>query len=204
MSSLNSNRDLYVSIDNLRTEYQSSTRSLEEYLRAMLKLSQNFAQCQSLSIEEFYTLISESFTTQPAEFDEEWRSLYNRLPTDLADYSGWRSTLIKQIVDLREMGEHGMLANEYRYFGINSPRNAIWYNFDPVGYLECGMAGAFGGWEPDDESGRQLVPGAVCVIAADGSIQTVDPQDIPRPQFEITTITWDELKDFIECGQYYE
>ncbi len=66
------------------------------------------------------------------------------------------------------------------------------------------MAGSFGGWEPSDESERDFVPGPVAVLADDGSIQDVNPQDLPRPQFEMRVVTWDQFKDFICCGQIYE
>jgi hypothetical protein len=197
LSSLQSNRDLYLSIESITREYRSIDRSLEEYLRAMLQLAKRFADRSSLALDEFHMLIYESFTAQPIEFDEDWRNSYDRLPINRSDFDGWRSILIQQIIDLREMRENGTLADANRYFGIDSPRNSRWYNFDPLGYLECAMAGSFGGWEPDDESGRELVPGRVSVIAEDGSIQDLHPQDLPYPQFEMPAITWDELKDFM-------
>ncbi|MEM8534122.1 MAG: hypothetical protein AAGF95_24965, partial [Chloroflexota bacterium] len=110
----------------------------------------------------------------------------------------------RQIVDLREMAENGVFANQYRYFGVNAPRGSRWYNFDSVGYLECAMAGTFGGWEPGDTSGREFVPGTVAVLADDGSIQDANSEDIPRDHHEISTVSWEELKDFIICGQIYE
>jgi hypothetical protein len=37
------------------------------------------------------------------------------------------------------MAEAGMLENEYRYFGIESPTGFWWYNFDPRSYLEAAV-----------------------------------------------------------------
>ena len=66
--------------------------------------------------------------------------------------------------DLHEMDENDTLKNEQRYFGVNAPRKSYWYNFDPIGYLECATAGSFGGWEPGDETGRQFVPEPVALL----------------------------------------
>ncbi len=204
MADLQSNRDLYVEIEHLTEQYRPSSRTLEEYLRAMLQLSHQFTNHESLSLQDFYGLICESFTADPAEFNEDWRDQYDLLSNRSFNFWGWQATLIRQIVDLHEMKETGILDDEYRYFGVDSPRGSRWYNFDPAGYLECGMTGSLGGWEPDDQSDRQFVPGAVGVLAEDGSIQTVNPQDLPRPQFDLSTITWDEFRSFIDCGRDYE
>lgn len=204
MSDLRTNRDLYLSIEKLAKEHTPCERSLEEYLRALLLQADRFSDFEELSLKDFYDLVSKSFTSRPREFDEDWRNQYDQLPHESSGFTGWRATLIRQIVDLCEMGENGTLANEYRYFGVSSPRNSHWYNFDPLGYLECAMAGSFGSWEPGDETGRQFVSGPVTVLAEDGSIQDADPQDLPRPQFEMPVVTWDQFKHFIECGQMYE
>jgi hypothetical protein len=111
---------------------------------------------------------------------------------------------LRQIADLREMAESGILQDEQKYFSISSPRQSPWYNFDPRGYLECAMAGSSGGWDPDDDTGRQYVPGEVAVLAEDGSIQSSNPEDLPNPTFEMPVITWEQFKDFIVCGQIYE
>jgi hypothetical protein len=91
-----------------------------------------------------------------------------------------------------------------RYFGVRAPRQSYWYNFDPRGYLECAMAGSFGGWEPDDDTGRQYVSGPVAVLAEDGSIQSASPEDLHDPVYQIHVVTWEQFKDFMICGQIYE
>ncbi|MFN9913238.1 MAG: hypothetical protein ACK53L_11680, partial [Pirellulaceae bacterium] len=96
------------------------------------------------------------------------------------------------------------LKNEQRYFGLSSPRRTLWYNFDPIGYLECAMAGSFGGWDPGDEMGRQFVPGPVAVLGNDGSIQSANPEDLHQPIVQMLSVTWEQFKAFIICGQIYE
>ena len=204
MSDLHTNRDLYLAIGALTHKHRSDDRSLEQYLLALLRAVEPFANAETLPLNDFYNLIAQAFEIEPYVFDEDWRQQYAELPHKSDDFSGWHATVIQQIVDLREMAETGMLANEYRYFGVNSPRGSRWYNFDPISYLECAMAGSFGGWEPGDTSGREFVPGTVAVLADDGSIQEENPEDIPRPHFEIPDVSWEEVKRFIICGQVYE
>ncbi len=202
-SDIQTNRDLYLSIEQLAEEYKSCGRSLEEYLLVLLQEATKFADRESLSLSNFYELIYVSFNVCPPKFNDDWRDLYSLLPYDSPGFERWQATLIRQIVDLHEMKENGTLANEQRYFGVNAPRGSRWYNFDPLGYLECGMAGSFRSWEPNDESNRQFVPGRVAVLSEDGLID-VDPQDLVRPQFEIPTVCWNEFNEFIQCGQWYE
>lgn len=49
--------------------------------------------------------------------------------------------------------------------------------------------GCFGGWEPEDETGK---------------IVSVDPRDVPHPVVSILEIRWEDFRDFLEYGQTYE
>jgi hypothetical protein len=182
--------DLSLAIEELSEKHKSTDKSLEHYLLAMLLNSKKFAAYESLSIKDFYDLLADSFTTDFTEFNEAWRDQYHESPDDLSDFTGWQSTLIRQIVDLHEMAEKGILKNELRYFGIESPRNSRWYNFDTLGYLDCAMAGAVDGWELCGES--------------DELDQEINLQHIQHPEVELPVVTWEQFKDFIGCGQVYE
>ena len=89
------------------------------------------------------------------------------------------------------MDEIGALASELRYFGVNSPRGGYWYNFDPCSFIECGMAGSFGGWQPGDNTGRDYVTGEVAEMSK-------------NPVFAMSSIPWDAFREFLWCGQHYE
>lgn len=201
---LQTNRDLYLAIDDLSKHQKDCGRSLEVYLLAVLNRSAAFTNRESLTLAELYELIACGFIHDPAPFNDAWRDQYDKLPHEDNGYSGWHATVVRQIVDLREMDECGTLKNEMRYFGVSAPRKSHWYNFDPPGYLECAMAGSFGGWEPSDDTGRQYVSGQVAVLGEDGSIQSANPEDLPNPTFEMPTVTWDHFKRFVICGQIYE
>lgn len=94
------------------------------------------------------------------------------------------------------MLDAGVFEDKYRYLGSDSPRGTRWYNFDPLTYLECAVAGSFQRWEPGDNSMRQFVPGETSVMDDNGNITS--------PIQEINSITWDAFKDFLWFGQYYE
>ncbi len=198
------NRDLYLAIEALSKTHSGCTRPLEHYLLALLDSSRRFSERSDVTLAEFYDLVSSSFTRDIPTFNPNWRDQYDQLPHDRNDYAGFRATLIRQIVDLREMDESGTLKNELRYFGVSAPRKSYWYNFDPIGYLECAMAGSFGGWEPGDATGRQFVPGPVAVLGDDGSIQVANSEDLHQPTVPMLSVTWEKFQDFIICGQIYE
>jgi hypothetical protein len=199
---LETNRELYLAISKLCERQGNNDRSLEQYLSALVHLAERYSNRESLSLTDFYGLILDAFDTQPQPFNETWRNLDVILRDN--SFTVWRSIVIRQIVDLHEMSETGILADEQRYFGVDSPRGSRWYNFDPVSYLECAMAGSFGGWEPEDSSGRILVPGKVVTIDESGNLQGVDPQDIERSIVCIPAISWEDFQDFVWCGQVYE
>jgi hypothetical protein len=203
-SSLDTNRELYLAITRLAGEHKGDERSLEVFLLALLRKAEAFGAHRSLTLAEVHDLISAGFTHDPASFQEEWRQAYDGLPAEEEGYVGWHATLVRQIVDLREMDESGALEDKMRYFGLTSPRVTSWYNFDPCGYLECAMAGSFGGWEPGDATGRSFVPGLVAVLAEDGSTVAVDPATLERRVSFLPEVSWDQFKDFLVCGQIYE
>jgi hypothetical protein len=199
------NRDLYQAIGELGADHRSSDRTLEQYLSALLGLVQPYANRETLSMTEFYNLLSDAFTAASLPFQPSWQNNQNAPHNPPAyDFAHWQATVIRQIVDLHEMAAAGTLENEYRYFGIDSPRGSRWYNFVPGAFLECGMAGSLGGWEPEDDTERQFVPGPVAAMDANGNLQTMNPEDIERPLIAIPEITWEMFTDFLLNGQMYE
>ncbi len=224
MNSIQTNRDLYIAVADLTGRYRSEARGLEEYLRTLWESARRFRERSSLSPDEFIGLLSAAFALPAPPFDEAWRSRYAEDDTDPlqaciaakmglrqqshgqeADSPGfhnWESFVLRQIVDLREMDEQGLLADEMRCFGIDSPRGQRWYNFDPCTFLECATAGFCGGWVSGDDTGRDYVPGPVAVLGEDGSMTTSDPRDVPDPVIEIRELKWDDFE--LGCGQWYE
>jgi hypothetical protein len=102
------------------------------------------------------------------------------------------------------MAEQGTLNNELRYFGMDSPRGVLWYNFDPCGFLECATEGSYDGWQPGDDTGRDYVPGEVAVLGDDGELTSCDPRNIPSSIVAIPQVSWDDFRSFLGNGQWYE
>lgn len=203
MPDIKTNRDLYLVIAQLIEREKKTARTLEEYLRALLELADPYRAEAALPVAQFFTLLDEAFTAEVAVFNPEWRSLYPDTYDEDEGFEAWQATLIRQVVDLREMAEQGMLEDPYRYLGINSPRGRRWYNFDPGAFLECGLAGSYGGWQPGDETGRVYVPGPVLILGEAG-LESRDPEEIEEPIFFLPEITWADFRDFLLQGQYYE
>ncbi len=202
MTSINTNRNLYLAIAELAKAEALKSRSLEAYLRALWQLGVEAQSHATLSGADFVDLLTRAMSAHVPPFDEAWRATNAAEAGD--GFAGWQAAILQQIVDLHEMTEQGTLQNEYRYFGVSAPRGAWWCNFDPATFLECATTGAYGGWEPGDDTGRMLVPGPVAVMNEAGQLELKAPDEIPSPIVRLDSITWDDFRVFLEYGQMYE
>ena len=123
---------------------RSSSRTLEEYLRAVLVLASRYKNLPYLGTLEFLDTLSEALSIDSLPFDPLWADKYNLKVESANNFAVWEATVQRQVVDLREMADAGAFANELRYFGVASPRGTYWFNFDVGTYLECATAGAMG------------------------------------------------------------
>jgi hypothetical protein len=199
---IKTNRDLYLAVSQLIKQEDKNQRSLETYLLALLSLGQDYQHHKTLTPDEFLGLLSKAFYTMPLPFDDVWRK--QDYDPKLEGYAAWRHRIIYQIVDLREIAENNSLNDNMRYFGIDAPRGARWYNFDPCTYLEGGLAGTFGGWEEGDDTGRVYVPGPVAVLGDAGKIESADPRDLDYSIVLLEAISWRDFCNFLIDGHSYE
>ena len=192
---MNTNRDLYKNIEGLlQQKHGQPLPSLEAYLTALVARASRFADKESISLDDFFSLLRDAFDG-PGE----------TAPSNAtAGFQNWKFLIDEQIEDLRQMARSGQLKDEYRYFGINAPGGDPWFNFDPVTYIECGAAGSLGGWVEGDKTGRTYVTGKVAHIGPGGAIEFSDPRELDRPPVEVPEITWEMFSHFARCGQYYE
>jgi hypothetical protein len=116
---------------------------LEEYLRALWGLVQQ-AQTQRVTYTLLGQLLHDAFLVDPLALDETWFQ-YETPPDPFEEeeemeraFSLLQRMICYQIADLCRMAQAGLLENQWRYFGIDSPTGHRWYNFDPSSYLECG------------------------------------------------------------------
>lgn len=181
------NRDLYLAITAFSKKHTASNRTLERYLLALLSVAERFEAQTEFTLSELVQILECGFTAAVSAFHEDWREQYDQLPHESAGYAGWRATAIRQIVDLRELTESGKIHDKFAGFGIDAPRGGRWYNFDPCQYLECAMAGTFGGWD-----------------LADGNRIALTTEATADAEVSIPSVTWDDFTSFVVCGQMYE
>jgi hypothetical protein len=143
------------------------------------------------ALDELGSLPERALTAPAPPFDQSW---------EREREISWQETLRRQVIDLRELEQSGDLADEQRYFGIDAPRGGRWYNFEVGSYLECGVEGAFGGWTPEENGGRVLVPGKVAVIDQAGQLVAVDPEELDEPACAIETVSWGASRLEVEAG----
>lgn len=195
-------RGLYLAVRALQARHASAPRTLEHYLLALWSLARARRHQPALAIDDFARMLDDAFTAPVPPFDAALRALADAEEAD-DGFAGWERLILSQIRDLREMDAAGTLADEHRWLGVDAPRGARWYNFDPAGYLEGATEGTFGGWEPED-GGRVPVPGPVAVLGQDGRITSMDPSEIERPTIPLAEIPWNAFADFLGNGQLYE
>jgi hypothetical protein len=195
MTALITNRDLYLFIAELAQEHAKSALPLAEYLARLRELGRAHGARGALSLDELAAMLRGAFSAQGPQ---------PAAPQPHPEYLAWDARLEEQLRDLREMAEDGTLADEERSFGVDGPSGARWYNFDPVGYLECAVAGTFGGWQEGDPTDREYVPGLVTTMNADGQWITADPRDLDDPIVPIAEVSWATFAEFLIAGQSYE
>ena len=179
MNNLQTYDDFYSVIYALAERYEKNTRSLEEYLRALLGLTQKYQHQSTIPIREFITLLEEAFTATPVSFDPTWQSDYQFHVEEANDFPSWQTTIITQIIDLREMKEEwdtNGYPSWYEYNPIYAPRGASWYNLNTYMYLECAAAGT----------------------------RSQERFNIDKNTPSIQQINWYGFTEFLLLGQYYE
>jgi hypothetical protein len=204
MEELRTNRNLYEFVLRFMENHKKTTRTLEEYLCSLWSIVSRYRDSESLSLTDFVTILEGALAAPVPKFVPVCPSSELKSIPEYAGFEEWEETILVQIALLREMNLNGTLENEQRYFGVETPDGSSWYNFDPLTYLECGIVGAFGGWEPEDDTGRQLVPGKVLKNTDGGEALDLGPRDVQRPVLELRSISWADFIKFLECGRYYE
>jgi hypothetical protein len=195
-------RELYLAACALEP---AGGRLLEDVLRAVrLALSHHYG-AGGVTPPQFLAALRQGFTAP---------GVPGRVPAwaaeDLTRREGRERTaqdvdrqLKVQILDLEDALDTGVYDDDMRSFGVNVRRRpgrrpggeSRWYNFGPEGFVECGLQGAFGGWEVGDGGRIALDPDDVYSPIASGPA--------PRPA-EISLLTWDDIGHFLGCGQTYE
>jgi hypothetical protein len=192
------NRDLYRRLMGAGEQMRSSGRTLDEFLRAWWRVGTPLAGRDRLDLDTVAAMVTAAATVGPAPREAAWRE--TDYPYGREGFRGWEDIVLSQIADLADFADAGPL-DEWASLGVTAPRppgreralGGYWFNFTPRSYLECGLAGSIGGWDPSDGY-RIPVPGEVVELIED-----------PGPDvFIIESLGWEDLADIARNGQMYE
>lgn len=189
------NRDLYVRLVDAGRRMNDADRGLAEFLHAWWAVGRTLADHDRFEPDEVAAMITTAATLTPAPLPPGWRTARYPFVEASVIYADWEAIIFSQLADLADLADAGPLS-DLAYFGLDIPRPVgaeratgdRWYNFDPRGYLECGLAGTFGGWDEDDGI-RANVPG--------------DTEPTSRPH-HLDPISWTDLAELAYCGQICE
>ncbi len=199
MAEITTNRELYCFVAQVMKRWSDRGITLEAYLSNLRGLAREHRGVPTLTPTEVAQLLEAAFESTGST------SRAGGSEGDAGEgFVEWETRLDEQIRDLREMEAAGTLANEQRFFGIDAPSGARWYNFDPCTFIECATVGTFGGWHEGDYTGRGLVPGPVAVLDESGNVTSMDPRDIEDPVVALPGLSWHDLVGFLWAGQMYE
>jgi len=205
------NRDLYLAVADLLARNAGNTRSLGEFLRTLRAALEPYYAEPALTPEQFVAALESAFTGAVPPRDPAWREEDLSADDDPQDAAAVDRVLRCQVLDMEDAEASGASRDEMRAFGlaVGRPEGTLratadyFYNWDPQAFVECGLAGAFGGWAPGDDTGRMLVPGNVAVLTDDG-VTSVPAEEIESPVVELPSLTWEQVAEFLWCGQNYE
>jgi hypothetical protein len=194
------NRDLYARLVEAGDDMNAAGRTLAEFLRSWWQVGRSLADRAELDLDTVAAMVTAAATAEPPPMSPEWRTASYPLTSEPTSYGDWEKVVLSQIADLADFADAGSL-DRFAYFGVDVSRppdvvratDARWYNFDPRGYLECGMAGSLGGWDSSDGL-RTPVPGPVVPLKP-------EPEPGERP---LGVLSWTDLADLAICGQTYE
>ena len=198
---ITTNVDLYNRVTEVLRANAGNARLLRDYLAALATLFAANKGRTEIGADEFVACLSSAFTVSPGGLESVSR--YGGHVAESAD--DVIGVLARQVDDLDALGADGSLSRDLRYVtGLSAPSGHWWVNFDPATFIECGLEGAFGGWTPETNSSRQLVPGDVMTIDENGNLVSVPAHKIPTQVRELTQLNWRDLGSFAIAGQTYE
>ncbi|HEY0698111.1 MAG TPA: hypothetical protein VGD43_09920, partial [Micromonospora sp.] len=194
------NRDLYQRLVGEGERMRAAGRGLDAFLRAWWRVGRPLSGRTWLDLDTVAAMVVAAGMVEPPPLQTSWRSASFHRRDEPTSYADWEAIVLSQIADLADFADHGPL-DDYAVFGVDAPRQTgrvratdiRWYNFDPRSYLECGMAGALGGWIEDDGL-RKPVAGPVVPLVNE-----------PEPgERGVDALGWADLAALAQCGQEYE
>jgi hypothetical protein len=90
-------RELYLTVTAFAERARSSSRTLEEYLRAVLVLSSRYKNLPYLGTSEFLDILSEALSIDSLPFDPLWADKYNLKVESANHFAVWEATVRRQV-----------------------------------------------------------------------------------------------------------
>ncbi|MDX6740486.1 hypothetical protein [Actinocorallia sp. A-T 12471] len=189
---LATNRDMYLHLLRIGRDARAASWSLSALLRSLWKVGSALRHEHGLEADQVGALFTAAAGSPPPPFDPAWSAKDLTFDGDPFIQADWEKVLLSQIADLEDF-----VTSPAQYVdGVapaprppgSGPRAtpARWRNFDPAAYLECAVAGTFGGWD-----------------VADGSRVPRDGGPSASPVRELGEIPWLELSRLLVCGQIF-
>ncbi|GLZ29067.1 hypothetical protein Lesp02_12570 [Lentzea sp. NBRC 105346] len=143
-----------------------TSRSLEQYLRALWWLGRAESDRASVPPEMFFWMLTRAITAPVAPFDNAWRTADLGITPGMSGFELWERVILSQIADRHDFAEvpDFLLAD----FGMEAPRNGVratglvWYNHTVCDYLDCALAGTFDGTRPKSLSWNEMTGFLIC------------------------------------------
>ncbi len=196
-SAIQTNDELCHAINNLTgANIHNPERSLELYLRALLGVCLHHWTEPRFTPEAFVAILDEAFTAHPVDYDPHWEETYS---TDWLSLKGWdrfHALICRQIVDLKQLREQGILTGHYVDPGVQCPKGGTWCNFDIRSFLAQACAGNFDGWTPDEDI---LFNPPHSALHRDATLEEIHEETSALP-----LLNWELFADFLHCGQIHE
>ena len=181
---------------------RDNPRPLEDYLFDLKQQLSAFAGSTVIPLDAFWSMLRNAYLGDVSAQDTLPDVGDVQSQQGAANHDGCQTVLDRQIADLRDMRAADVIG--HAFFGTTAPSGRYWCNTGVAGFLECGAAGAFGGWQPGDDTGRVLVPGEVAYFKEDGAIGSAPASAFHHPIQVIDPLSWEDAIEFLRCGQSYE
>lgn len=192
---LTTNRDLYLHALRVGRQARAASWSLSAFLRALWKVSRPLRERQRLAADDVAAMFSAAASTPPGPYDPRWSSADLTLPGPApVGHADWERVIFSQLADLEDFARHPRSTADRTAVQAPRPPEAgrrptprHWVNFEPNAYLECAVAGGFGGWD-----------------SADGARTPLPSAPARSPIRPLSIVTWADLSRLAVCGQLYE
>jgi hypothetical protein len=135
-------KNLGDEIDVVRSKYNNSKVTLEQFLAKLWLLSKPYCEREWITGGEFLAMLDTAYASAEPQTQSP------QPPTEVEEFGfkGWQSTILEQIYDLYDLAKSGPFSD-----GLKGASGQYWHNFDVDLFLECANGGQIGNEILNDE-----------------------------------------------------